>query len=540
MSGALASAGLWRAGEGAFESVVPLSLSGAAWYGLWWALSQPSGGRPFSEVERFALFGAAAALSAWSTSRQAWLLGTRRPRAAVGWSLLTGALVLAVLLPLARGSFGSTCTGDLGGQLISAAGPDGQLVAACQVGGVPGSPYNRGALILASWSGTLDAGSAASALIMTVLASVALRDRRILPTTIPRKLGDHLRLAPAMGTASAIGKVGPEGRIVACGNPTLWGEPCGQIYPAEAPPEPGAWCLRCQQGFTAASTELELTIISLFSADLDVLNGLERLDTVSWDQGERQPADPRLSGQERWVVLGRIRVPDVLSVASVLALVHEQLPRWAEADPTTAEASRLARERMSRVAAWLLTGRLQHRLTYARPTRRARYGVGTTRLRDLVSDAGEALTLQLDLGLLPVEMRVGFRQTFIDTSRLTVQQNSRVDVWVPVGPQRDDGRWVARVEGEALRAWLATDRVRPQAARGVPEPVAYRPFGADAPASGGGLLDLVRRPLPEDEGEPLDTPSGGASIAEWDWLEWEQIELLRRECLVLVQREAAP
>jgi hypothetical protein len=33
--------------------------------------------------------------------------------------------------------------------------------------------------------------------------------------------------------------------------------------------------------------------------------------------------------------------------------------------------------------------------------------------------------------------------------------------------------------------------------------------------------------------EPVKERAIGASMAEWDWLEWRQIELLRQEALVL-------
>ena len=43
--------------------------------------------------------------------------------------------------------------------------------------------------------------------------------------------------------------------------------------------------------------------------------------------------------------------------------------------------------------------------------------LGTTRLRDLITDSGEDLYLQLDIGLLPVEMRTAFKKTFLDERR---------------------------------------------------------------------------------------------------------------------------
>ncbi len=538
MSGPLESAGLWRAEEGALESGLPLLAAGSAWFLAWRVLGAPAVGRPWSTLELALSLGAVGAITGWSVARQTWLLDERRPLRALLWALGLSAGALSLLGTLVETRFAGICTGELGGSLVAAA-VDAGPVSACQVGGAPGNPYLRGALLLPGWSGSWEAPLGLWSLGLAGLAALGLRDRRIFPTRIPAKLGELLRLAPGAGPASVSGRLGPDLRVIACDNPTLWGEPCGQLYAAEPPPEPGAWCLRCQQALSPCASELELTVISLFSADLDVLNGLERLDTLAWPQGEPPPADPRLSGQERWVVLGRIRLPDVLTMAQALALVQAQLGRWREAAPETAEASRLAERRMSRVGAWLLSGRVAHRLTYARPTRRARYGVGTQRLRDLAGSSGETLTLQLDTGLLPVELRLGARLGSLDPGRPGLAQNSRLDVWVPVGPppeaQGAPGVWVARVEGEALRGWLATERVSADPAATTPIP--YRRTGQVQATVESGELDLVRRPLPGDEAEPTEDGGPGASVAEWAWLEREQIELLRQQALVLVARE---
>lgn len=543
MSGPLQAGGLWRAQEGALESGVPLLLAGGAWVTAWYVFGRPTAGRPLTPMELGALLGAAAALTGWATARQLYLLGRRRPWPALGWALLTCAMSLGTVVPLAKIHFQSVCSGELGGAVTLADLPGEGARAVCQVGGVEGNPYLRGALIAPAWSGDLSVGLGLWTAALAALGALGQRDRKLRPTAMPRKMSELLRLSPAAGGASSVLGVGPEGRVVACANPTLWGEPCGQLYSSKKVFLPGEWCVRCQQAFSPCTSELDLTVISLYTADLDVLNGLERLDTVSWDQGQPMPADPRLSGQERWVVLGRLRVPDVLSVAQVLSLVHDQIPAWIEGRPELTEAGKLAGQRMSRVAAWLLSGRIHHRLGFARPTRAARYGVGTQRLRDLVPDAGEGLTLQLDIGLLPLELRLAFRYRFLDESRPEVVQNSRLDVWVPVGPPPGTGAqgvWVARVEGEALRAWLATDRVQPDV-RGVPSPIPYLPHTPGEPASSKSFdeLDLVRRPLSTDDGEPVDIGAAGTSIAEWGWMEWEQIELLRQESLVLVARGGA-
>lgn len=541
-------AGRWRAQEGAVESGVPALLAGAGWVLAFRLFTRPVAGRPLTELELVLLFGACALLTGWAMSRQVWLFGRRRPWTHVGWGVAGTALSLAVLVPLTRISWANRCTGELLGEVVSLATAPGALGAAgaagatvaCRVGGVPGNPYLPGTLVLPGWSGHPSLLLGGVLLAGAVLGALSFRDRRLRSTAVPRKLAEQLRYAPAQGAASSFEGSDLTGEVQACDNPTLWGEPCGQPYARDRVFERGEWCLRCQQVYTRCTRELELDIVTLFTGDLDVLNGLERLDTVSWSWGGLPASDARLSGQERWVRLGRMRFPDVLSVAQVLALVHARLGELGQ-DDRTREAARLASARMSRVAAWLWFGRVGHRLTYARPTREVRYGLGSQRLRDLVPGLGEALTLQLDIGLLPVELRMGFQRRFLDPGRADVVQNSKLDVWVPVGPadprEEDRGIWVARVEGEALRTWLGTERLAAPGARGVSSPLPYARSGEapeGPPEPRPGSLDLVRRALDLESGEPVKHGPPGASIAEWDWLEWEQIELLRRDCLVLV------
>ena len=44
-------------------------------------------------------------------------------------------------------------------------------------------------------------------------------------------------------------------------------------------------------------------------------------------------------------------------------------------------------------------------------------------------------------------------------------------------------------------------------------------------------------PLDQTGMEPTMDRGVGASMSEWDWLEWEQIELLRQQALVLVETQ---
>ena len=60
-------------------------------------------------------------------------------------------------------------------------------------------------------------------------------------------------------------------------------------------------------------------------------------------------------------------------------------------------------------------------------------------------------------------------------------QDSKLDIWVPIAPRLSSelaGLWVPRVEGEALRKWLATGRLQEEGKRGITIPVPYTVFDA--------------------------------------------------------------
>ena len=539
--------GTRRAAEGAFESSVPVMVAGASWYVCYRVFSGASAGRPATDVELCIVLGAFSGIMAWAVARQFFLVGRRKPLTLAIFGTAFALAALAGMGPAVRLGFANLCVDALGGQLVSLIDLVDNEVRqnGCQLRPVPSNAYLQGTLILPIWDGRLSVLQWLLMAFMGLLGSVGLRSHRLRKTQIGAKVDKLLRLAPAAGSAAAAGAPPPtQAQLVACKNPTLWGEPCAQVYGKEKVFLPGEWCARCNQAFTPADRILRFKVVSLFTAELDVLNGLERQDTLSWDYGATMDEDPRISGQERWVVIGDIELPDVLTVSQALAYVHEVLGAWSGTrDERVARAAKLAMERASRICAWIWFGRHVSSLTYARPTTDVAFAAGPTRLRDLVPDTGRELMLQLDIGLLPLEVRTAFRQTFLSGKRGPLLQNSKRDVWVPVGPlgrqAKGSGIWVDRIEGEGLRTWLSTARIPPQAAAGVPLPLPYHPVTAGAPPAhmdlpDGAVIDLVRRPLDPDTQEPIMVPSPGESVAEWAWLEWEQIELLRRQCLVQV------
>ena len=555
----LQSLGIWRGMEGAFEAGIPLICAGTSWWAASKAFGHLSPVRPYTELELAVMLGACVAITAWAVSRQLFMLRKRNP-----WVILLVAFLfsgggLAGLPTLVEGSIEEAC-GEFEAELTATtpllAGDEPELV--CALPGVPGNPYLPGVLLRPAWDGKLHPLTWGFLALCSMLSALGLRDRRLRPTRLGLKLYQELRLAPAQGLKSASGEPSATFQsIQACGNATLWGETCGQMYSADKVFEPGERCVRCHQAYRRATGEVTLDIATLLSGDVDVLNGIERVDTNSWTPGDGMPPDGRISGLERWGLIGRVTVPNVLTIAQVLALVHGNLGDM-EGEAKTKElenAIKLAAERASKVACWLWKGRVNHKLTFANPSRETILAIGPMRLKDLLPHAAETLTLQLDIGLLPLNMRVGFRMSFVEEGRASVSENSAFNIWVPTSPPKPEkgreGLWVPRIEGDALRAWLSTERLRPEDERGSTIPLPYLP-DAEPPQERAerdaflqartvreGSLDLVRMEL-QNSGKDVDVERRpGDSIAEWKWLEWEQIELLRNEALVLVESREA-
>jgi hypothetical protein len=612
----LKSLGSWGGKEIAFEGAIPIASAGYCFWKLTSLMGAPSMGKPLTDIELAVMLGSMVALVSWAVSRQMFMMGRRQP---IKISFFAAAFSLGAVYGLgmaASSGFESSCGEDLGGKIVQSLLflGEGQR-SVCQIGGIPGNGYVPGTLIRPSWSGMLQPQMWIFLVLVSATSSVSLRDKRLRPTKMVAKLYKLLEYAPATGLDGLLGGKSKDGSVQACTNSTFWGEICGQLYPADRKFEPGEWCGRCNQVYTKAERELTFNVVTLFTDNIDLLNMLEKKDTLSWDVPGRIPADGRQSGVERWVVLGQLKVPDVMSVSQLLSISHSMLSQWTSEDERTSAAIELAKKRASKLYGWIWFGRQTKRLTYARPTNKVLMAVGTTRMRDLITDSGDELYLQLDIGLLPVEMRTAFLKTFLDETRKPRFQNSKFDMWVPVAPKLSDnlaGLWVPRVEGNALRKWLSTGRTQEEGKLGVTVPRPYQifqeeeeefaplpvqqagadpeqeeeeveeesqvdltdifDFGSETPEEvtkeaeleveeeptpepvalympktedfidvkvKPGGLDIVRAPFNPSQTEPkLDAITIGGSIAEWDWLEPEQIQLIRQQCLVLVDTKS--
>ena len=284
MANALQYLGLHRAKEGAIEATIPLFVAGASWYVAYRFLSAPALVRPLTALELTALFGCCAAVTGWAWSRQLYLLRQRRPVVLVINAMIIAGLVLILLPRFTRGAFSTWCAEEAGGEMVrdTPLVDDEDPARVCRVGGVPGNPYLPGTVFRASWSGKVTPGLALLVLAMAGISVLGFRDRRILPSGLAAKLSQRLVLAPAAGLKTAVGKPKAKGlEIQACANATVWGELCGQIYAADKTFLPGESCARCYQKFNPAQRKIDFRVVTLFSGNVDELNGVERTDTVS-------------------------------------------------------------------------------------------------------------------------------------------------------------------------------------------------------------------------------------------------------------------
>ena len=569
----LALMGRQRGFEGAIEITIPITLMSGVWYGAFTILSAPSPGRGLATVELFLLLAVCVAVTAWTISRQMYLARRRDPRRLAVTSTVVALALTWGISTQVMSTFESSCA-ELEAEVVAITplasvnaddafaatlSPDAER--ACRVGGVPGNAYLVGTLLRPAWNAQLSIPLVVWLVFIAVLTSLGVRMKRTRPTQLSAYVMNLLRFAPAVGSASAMATPAPKnGKVDACANATLWGETCGQIYAVEKEWYDGEWCYRCQQPFKKSSRRFTFRVVTLFTGDVDVLNALERFDAVGWDRGAPINPDARISGRERWVELLTMDFPDVLTIAQVLALVHEQLGTLTGSeDVAVSVAAKNAVARASKISGWIWFGNLAERLTYARPNERAILGIGPMRLRDLIEDASEELWLQLDIGLLPLEIRTGYKTIPVERTGRILRENNKRDLWIPVSnpnPGKEfAGLWVPRIEGDALRTWLSTERLRDDQERGITQPLPYLRYGgrlAEVPedhdkAPAPGQLDMVRYPMVEEEivygetdppekeriAEPARQRDIGASMTEWDWLEWQQIELLRQQVLVL-------
>ncbi len=512
-----------RAAEGVVEVGLPAVVALAAWYGLERLLEVPAPQRRLTPAEVAVLFGAAGVLVGHAIGRVTWLSGARRPGVAAGVAGVGAALALALTLWLGRGGFAARCQ-ELGGALADGGAPVCQVNPVLRSADLPGTLL-RGQAVGAPWVGVWVCVAAA-------LGALGRRDRRLFPSGAARDLLSRLSFLPAAGRASAASNR-PGAALVACGSPTLWGEPCGQLYAEGLAPARGQRCVRCQQPFQPVGADRTLHIYSRVNAELDALHTWETADSTVWNAGEASQAQERArrSGQARWVRLTTVSVPEILTVAQVLALVLESLAAGAESseDPSVVRARALALNRASRVAAWLWFGKdIGQRLMDAQPTDGdVALAVGPTRLQDLLRGRAGEVALQLETGLLPLGLWTGRRGK--DTLL-----RARTCVWIPVTGAQADGAWVPRVEGAALLRWLSLTRGQ----GGVAEETELAPYEGGSPARSGALE--WARATPGAGGEPDPTRrEPGDALAEWSWFELKHIELLRQRGVVLVARERA-
>lgn len=552
---------LQRALEMALEALVPLAVAMMSVLVVSMSLSEPWAGRVLNDAEVFLVLALPVALLSWSISRGLFLLGYRKPTLFVLVSVLLTAMLVAALPFVTAYLFEDRCL-ELKGRLLMvkpfdvsvspdlrADGTDG-LSGVCQLELQMPTAYRSGAFYRPVWRGVpqLMPWGYVGLTLLSLLTALGLRDKRLRASRLGLALWENVRLLPGEGSRTALLSKDETGKLAmrwdACANATLWGEPCGHLYPEGYAFGKGESCARCGLVFRPSPT-VTLSVISLRYGDLDMLNNLEHRDARVWKQGDVQPHPPD-SAEARWVDLGEITLPDVLSIAQALALLRDWLNMQGAEDASKKKAIQLAQDRASQLAAWCWFHDDAPPLKQGIPTRDVVLATGTQRLRDVYGGHAGWKGLQLDIGLLPLDLRLGLWKPPEAWSgdglmpALGQRFNNRQVFWIPTSrvafSKETNGLWVPRVEGAGLRAWLTvTSRTAwfkptPYAWEGAPwsSLVDYeKPHDLDTVP-----LSLVRLPPPEEE--PISHDSQlGCRLSEWDWLDRRHLELLRRQAVFM-------
>ena len=200
------------------------------------------------------------AVISWAVSRQMFEWSTKLIVIAVIATIFSCGAVYGLVKLLSAG-FESSCADVFEGVLVQIDGVwKGQTGLACQVGSIAGNNYIPGALVRPAWDGQASGLLWVFTTFVATFSSVAMRDVRVRPTKIVKKLYKLLEFAPASGLDGVLGVKAKDARVQACSNSTFWGEICGQLYSADKQFEPGEWCGRCNQTYTKADFNLTLTL----------------------------------------------------------------------------------------------------------------------------------------------------------------------------------------------------------------------------------------------------------------------------------------
>lgn len=546
--------------ETTLETSVPGFASVIGWLIVMRELSYPQSGKPLTDLEVVLALGLAVALSGWAVGRVGFILGMRYPLKMVLLSMTLHVGLLGVLGDASSELFRIVCR-ENDGRLASVRPLEpiprswtirdsNHLIKVCRQNTQEPGPFTPGVLLRPAWQGNaqLLPWGLPLLLLLAMFSTLGLRDRKLMRSGMPRVIWEFLRLAAAGGSATAWRNPDSPaplgGPWLACNNATLWGEPCGQLYVASHSFARGEPCVRCGLLFRPAPT-LTLAVIALRYGDIDFLNGLESREARIWRQTEPQPAQP-LTSEPRWVTLLEVQLPDVVSVSQAIAMTLETLRSRQVTGQGAARALELVFRQASRVTAWAWFSSNAPDLSSGIPVRDLELLIGAQRLRDVYGHRSGWKGFQLDIGLLPVDLRLGLwkppealagEQLRSDAG---VRYNNRQVFWLPVSRAAvsEEGQtlWVPRVEGEGLRTWLTLTSRQAHL-----RPAPY--FWPECPWKDEVQLDvphdletwplsLVRLPAPEARAlERADAL--GCRLGEWDWLDRPHLALLRSQTVMM-------